>query len=231
MSAPGGLAGHPANVAQKAVDQDKGKPTGLLAVTIIQAKGLEHESFLTSFDKTEPYAVLSLNERPKDPASVAERDLRGDMDEIDLQHLSSQRTANHRGMNPIWNEKIYFVIYGKVDKVFVDIFDTEIVGASTLGTATLDLSKESLSEEWIRDMTIPLKNAKGEERSNANVHLLVHFEPVGVLQYLSKKLEKAYIGIQANVTKSIIKKALDTTNQSAEAYVQSTEKKAAVYDV
>ncbi|KAJ3049335.1 hypothetical protein HK097_009653 [Rhizophlyctis rosea] len=225
------LQGHKAPHHAEALTVDptkRGKPTGLLSITAVQAKGLTHGSFLSRLDPLEPFLVASLNTRPHNPALISERPL--DATEIDTQYQVAQRTRKSPGSDPIWNEKIYFVIYDRLDKIWIDVYDKDWKGHDELGQAVLDLSKESHCTEWLKDLWIPLVDAKGKNKEKGTeVHLLVHFEPVTVTEYLQKKLNRTIVDIKSDIAAKIVNQVMESTKTGAQAYLQNEKANALEY--
>ncbi|KAJ3035437.1 hypothetical protein HDV00_003991 [Rhizophlyctis rosea] len=224
------LQGHkaPSHPEGLTVDPTKlGKPVGLLSITAVQCKDLHHSSLLSRFDALEPFLVASLNHRPANPALVSERPL--DATEIDTQYQVSQRTRKSPGENPIWNEKIYFVIYNKLDRVFIDVYDKDWKGHDEMGQTIVDLSSESQSVEWIKDLWLPLHDAKGNKRKESQVQLIVHFEPVTVADYLQKKLNRTIVDIKSDIAAKIVNSVLDQTKTGAQAYLANEKANALEY--
>ncbi|RKO88414.1 hypothetical protein BDK51DRAFT_27923, partial [Blyttiomyces helicus] len=135
----------PAAVANPFPD---GKPTGVLTITVVQANGLKKakSNFLTTcspeplglplircipppdlIDHLNPYTVISINERPAAPALVPELPTH-----TEEEYHAVQRTKDALGAAPIWDDKIWFIVYGKLGNVFFDLFDKTLEGTEGL---------------------------------------------------------------------------------------------------
>ncbi|KAJ3324855.1 hypothetical protein HDU76_013321 [Blyttiomyces sp. JEL0837] len=199
------------------------KPKGLLHITFVQGKKLEKSIMMTllQLNAISPYILCCLNVRPDHPELIqpSDQDV-ANFNSLEHQDEVVQRTHAISGHNPIWNEKLSYVIHSKMTKVFLDVFDKELKQADHLGKAEIDLSGESLTKDWIKDMWIPLLNDEGKP-TGGEIQVLVHFQPQDYLEYIEHNASAVYASYKAKIMKAIEQKALDIVNKSAQSAVDA----------
>ncbi|KAJ3219671.1 hypothetical protein HDU67_010033 [Dinochytrium kinnereticum] len=207
------------------------KPKGLLHITFLRGKNLKKGllSTLVDFGRLDPYVICSLNKRPEHPELIqpSEIDI-ADHNSVASQDEIVQRTHASQGSDPIWNERLTYVIMNHADQIFIDVFEKELSSSDHMGTAVLDLSKESLKDQWLKDMWVPLLNDK-KEKLPAEVQIVIHFVPTTTLAYLEREASVLYAKFRTSIQKKIQKAALDIIDKSGDSMADAEVKKASLF--
>ncbi|KAI8845505.1 hypothetical protein BC829DRAFT_278799 [Chytridium lagenaria] len=203
------------------------KPKGLLHITFLRGKHIKKGFLqtLADFGVIDPYIICSLNKRPEKPELIqpSDSDL-ADQNSIHNQDEEVQRTHAARGTEPIWNERLTFVIMQHMDTIFVDVFEKELGSADHMGKTTLDLSKDSLKDEWMKDIWIPLYNDKNE-KLEAELQIVIHFVPTTTIAYLEREASVLYAKFKANIQARVQKAALDIIDQTGKSAADAKSRK------
>ena len=116
------------------------------------------------------------------------------------------------------------MIASHADTLYIDVYDKELVSAIHLGSAVIDLKPNSkfltsaynahaaarkqksggdksgqnevdLDVEWCENVIVPLVNKRGEKLDDCELHIIIHFQPLTVLQYLEHQSYSMYSGM------------------------------------
>ncbi|CAF1195878.1 unnamed protein product [Adineta steineri] len=123
--------------------------SGTLEVTVIEARNLKDEDIV---GKDDAYIELYLDKDYK------------------------QRTTTISGSdNPTWNEKFTFNLQKHEDHLHLHIYDEDVVGRDSVGSAKIDLKKHVFGkgsyEDWVKLPSMLGLRSKGE------VHVIIEHHP------------------------------------------------------
>ncbi|KAJ3118076.1 hypothetical protein HDU96_004080 [Phlyctochytrium bullatum] len=105
--------------------------------------------------------------------------------------------------------------------LFIDVYEKELKAADYLGAAVIDLKAESLTEQWMKDMWVPLLNEK-HEVTGAEIQL-------SIFEFVERESSLLYAKFKANVQKRIQKMALEVIDQAGKEAADADVKKASLF--
>ena len=187
---------------------------GILSVTILQAKGLKKSDWIGENDC---YVVISLQplllERTRKKTTEKEQD------------ETYQKTQIHDGSNPIFDEKLLFPINDEFDKLFLQIWDSDLDKDDLLGTGTINLIDDqqggnydtNTDKEWLH--TINLSLLDENDQNAGTIEVILHFLPQTVIKYLGKKFNATQAEMKQKLTQQIMSKVTDMATDKVKAYV------------
>ena len=186
---------------------------GILAVTVLQAKNLKKSDWIGENDC---YVVVSL--QPFSTEKKRRKSAEKEQDEL------CQKTQIHDGSNPIFDEKLLFPINDEFDKLYVQIWDSDLDKDDLLATGFVNLLDDeqggiydtNADKEWLHTFHVSLVD--DENQSGILIDLVLHYIPQSVMDYLTKKFNTKQAEMKKKLTQQIIMKATDMATDKARAF-------------
>lgn len=186
---------------------------GILAVTVLQAKNLKKSDWIGENDC---YVVVSL--QPFSTEKKRRKSAEKEQDEL------CQKTQIHDGSNPIFDEKLLFPINDEFDKLYVQIWDSDLDKDDLLATGFVNLLDDeqggfydtNTDKEWLHTFHVSLVD--DENQSGSSIDLVLHYIPQSVMDYLTKKFNTKQAEMKKKLTQQIIMKATDMATDKARAF-------------
>ena len=187
---------------------------GILSVTILQAKNLKKSDWIGENDC---YVVVSL--QPFSTEKKRRKSAEKEQDEL------CQKTQIHDGSNPIFDEKLLFPINEDFDKLYIQIWDSDVDKDDLLAQGFVNLLDDdqggryetNTDKEWLHTINLPLVD--DENQSGSSIELILHYIPQTVMEYIAKKFNAKQAAMKKELTEQIVSKATDMATDKVRAYV------------